>query len=56
MYPELLPPKPQLSYVPRIYGFKIHKSARTRAQASTNSTTAPSGGGNGTATGSMVKK
>jgi len=30
MYPELVPPKPQLVYVPRIYGFKIHKSAKSR--------------------------
>jgi casein kinase II subunit beta len=26
-YPELLPPHPTLSYVPRIYGFKIHKTS-----------------------------
>jgi len=26
-YPELLPPRPTQSYVPRIYGFKIHKSS-----------------------------
>lgn len=31
MYPELVPPKPQLVYVPRIYGFKIHKSAKSRS-------------------------
>jgi casein kinase II subunit beta len=30
MYPEFIPPKPTISYVPRIYGFKIHKSARSR--------------------------
>lgn len=26
-YPELLPPRPTHSYVPRIYGFKIHKTS-----------------------------
>lgn len=26
-YPELLPPRPTLTYVPRIYGFKIHKTS-----------------------------
>eukprot|EP01114_Cavostelium_apophysatum_P015570 TRINITY_DN4265_c0_g1_i2.p1 TRINITY_DN4265_c0_g1~~TRINITY_DN4265_c0_g1_i2.p1 ORF type:complete len:270 (-),score=60.26 TRINITY_DN4265_c0_g1_i2:193-1002(-) len=26
-YPELVPTKPQFSYVPRIFGFKIHKSS-----------------------------
>jgi len=26
-YPELVPTKPSLSYVPRIFGFKIHKSS-----------------------------
>jgi len=26
-YPELVPQKPTMSYVPRIYGFKIHKSS-----------------------------
>jgi len=46
MYPELLPPKPQLFYVPRIYGFKIHKSARSRAIAG-NGGTPTAGGGNG---------
>lgn len=50
MYPELLPPKPQLFYVPRIYGFKIHKSARNRAlgaAASSGGSAVVSGGGNG---------
>lgn len=26
-YPEMVPTKPQFSYVPRIFGFKIHKSS-----------------------------
>jgi len=26
-YPEIVPTKPQFSYVPRIFGFKIHKSS-----------------------------
>lgn len=26
-YPELVPTKPQFSYVPRIFGFKIHKTS-----------------------------
>eukprot|EP01095_Lingulamoeba_sp_RSL-Kostka_P000185 TRINITY_DN1028_c2_g1_i1.p1 TRINITY_DN1028_c2_g1~~TRINITY_DN1028_c2_g1_i1.p1 ORF type:complete len:293 (+),score=83.51 TRINITY_DN1028_c2_g1_i1:16-894(+) len=30
--PELLPPKPTKTYVPRIYGFKIHPSARIRQE------------------------
>ncbi|GAM23778.1 hypothetical protein SAMD00019534_069530, partial [Acytostelium subglobosum LB1] len=29
-YPELAPPKPHQTYVPKIYGFKIHKTARER--------------------------
>eukprot|EP01090_Pellita_catalonica_P010938 TRINITY_DN223_c0_g1_i1.p1 TRINITY_DN223_c0_g1~~TRINITY_DN223_c0_g1_i1.p1 ORF type:complete len:179 (-),score=12.77 TRINITY_DN223_c0_g1_i1:12-548(-) len=34
MYPECVPPPPALSYVPRIYGFKIHKSAKRRPAVS----------------------
>jgi casein kinase II subunit beta len=26
-YPDLVPTKPSFSYVPRIFGFKIHKSS-----------------------------
>ncbi|KAK5581044.1 hypothetical protein RB653_001072 [Dictyostelium firmibasis] len=29
-YPELIPTKPPQQYIPKIYGFKIHKSARER--------------------------
>ncbi|EGG21600.1 putative casein kinase II beta chain [Cavenderia fasciculata] len=29
-YPELAPPKPHQTYIPKIYGFKIHKTARER--------------------------
>lgn len=28
IYPELIPPRPRFSYVPRIFGFKVHKSSR----------------------------
>ncbi|ELR21791.1 casein kinase ii subunit beta, putative [Acanthamoeba castellanii str. Neff] len=38
MYPEFIPPKPTISYVPRIYGFKIHKSARSRIETLSNNT------------------
>eukprot|EP01097_Dermamoeba_algensis_P004216 TRINITY_DN2787_c0_g1_i1.p1 TRINITY_DN2787_c0_g1~~TRINITY_DN2787_c0_g1_i1.p1 ORF type:complete len:261 (-),score=36.15 TRINITY_DN2787_c0_g1_i1:392-1174(-) len=33
MYPELIPTKPLNTYIPRIYGFKIHKSARSHTQS-----------------------
>ncbi|KAL6049655.1 putative casein kinase II subunit beta-4 [Balamuthia mandrillaris] len=42
MYPEFIPPKPMLDYVPRIYGFKIHKSARQRGNSTTNSSSSVS--------------
>lgn len=28
IYPELIPPKPKYKYVPRMFGFKVHKSSR----------------------------
>jgi len=28
VYPDLIPPSPKTSYVPRIFGFKIHHSSR----------------------------
>lgn len=61
MYPEFIPPKPTLSYVPRIYGFKIHKSARNRAggsstTSSTASATAATGGSTVGGTGTSSKK
>jgi len=28
VYPDLIPPSPKSSYVPRIFGFKIHRSSR----------------------------
>jgi len=64
MYPELVPPKPTLSYVPRIYGFKIHKSARNRAGGSSTSGSTSSaaaaagvgGGGSTVGTGPSGKK
>jgi len=42
MYSELIPSKPLNTYVPRIYGFKIHKSARNHTpstQSITNNST-----------------
>mmetsp|Transcript_27420 Transcript_27420/g.68827 ORF Transcript_27420/g.68827 Transcript_27420/m.68827 type:complete len:267 (-) Transcript_27420:167-967(-) len=35
MYPELRPPKPTNTYVPRIYGFRIHESAYETAPPAT---------------------
>lgn len=32
-YPELVPTKPSFSYVPRIFGFKIHKSSTNYPRA-----------------------
>jgi casein kinase II subunit beta len=33
IYPELIPPRPRFNYVPRVFGFKIHKSSREVLQA-----------------------
>lgn len=54
-YPELLPPRPTLSYVPRIYGFKIHKTSTilnyNLLHANSNSS---SGGASGSASGNTA--
>jgi len=47
MYPECIPQKPTISYVPRIYGFKIHKSARRRGGGSGGQGTTQAGSGGG---------
>jgi len=36
-YPDLIPQKPSHSYVPKIYGFKIHKTAFQQNKATNNS-------------------
>jgi casein kinase II subunit beta len=33
IYPEMIPARPRYSYVPRIFGFKVHKSSRDVLQA-----------------------
>lgn len=33
-YPDLVPPRPSESYVPRVFGFKLHKSALLHAEES----------------------
>lgn len=39
MYPDQIPPRSTQTYVPRIYGFKIHKSAFPQNSSSTTATT-----------------
>jgi len=41
-YPELVPMKPVMSYVPRIYGFKIHKSSSILNHTGGNTNSKPS--------------
>eukprot|EP01120_Amphizonella_sp_Union-15-10_P000326 TRINITY_DN1033_c0_g1_i1.p1 TRINITY_DN1033_c0_g1~~TRINITY_DN1033_c0_g1_i1.p1 ORF type:complete len:214 (+),score=41.10 TRINITY_DN1033_c0_g1_i1:64-705(+) len=36
VFPELIPSPPKYSYVPRIYGFKIHKSSKQVLKSSCN--------------------
>lgn len=36
MYPEVIPPPPKCHYVPRLFGFKVHKSSREMLYASRN--------------------